>query len=877
LVDCKGTRPTNGSFKIGGTGTTLLGVILAVSLLIVSSTVLLVAGETLSAGAASSSTIVGTPAPPASRAPSSFPSLTYGNASFVLPDWNPLAPYAFSGNGANQLFGAENQTPLLSWSADGVFYVNQTDQLVFFNFATESVTWISAWTPLYQNLMDYQGIENTEWITGDGSFVYTFGCLSLCAPNSSLTLYAVNVSTGQSFEHTYTGVEVKDGTVTTQSNAQINLIGYNGSSDLAVLVASDGKMLAWSLANGTQWTLYDLPYFEANNLYWVPELNSYVNVEAGGSIADNWQQLRFNGQALTQVAHGSWGSTVQGNYVLGLVYNVTAHRIYTDAGYVHASTDEHFYWPVANGILGPTVGVLMNNMNWTNEVSSEHRIQSIAEGASFHSGWGCAVCVNGSDLPEDAFPYNPVTNTTYVTNEAIAPYGYFPSFDVEGMFYNSSYVISLYSTDCQETNCSIAQSDGSVYWIYAVNQGEFPFAPDAPIAVPDPPSAPRLTGLTSTPTTITLTWNQPDVRDLPLINYTLFYGTSGSSGYSHAVSLLPEERAFTATGLTPGSTYDFDLVPLNQHYFGSGLVFSAAAESMPAYPVTFQRTGISYTTPWEFWMNSTSGGPSFYNQGTGTSLVAVAVNGPYTYTAAATGYSEASGVVTVSGAPVVVNVTFTRVYSVGFVESGLPTGTRWSVTLNGTISGSTGLSLGFIEPNGSYLFTVGSVAGYAPNPLTGTASVNGAADTVTITFTAILPGTYPVVFTESGLPLGIRWSVTLNGTLQASNGPSIEFVEPSGNYTYSVGAPVGYSATPNPGTAAVQGKNASVTIRFVPASPSSGPTGWGILTGTVLGVPLYYWILGVGVIAGVGAFAILRSRRRTPPSPRDRTPSGKAD
>jgi hypothetical protein len=873
VVHRRATRRARESLAIERARATVLGVLLTLSLLAVSSTLSAVAEKTSSAGSIPSGPIGRPTVPPPS--PSSFPSLAYGNASFVLPGWNPLAPYAYSGNGANGQFGTENQTPLLSWSADGVYYVNRTDQLVFFNLATASVTRIGPWLPLYQNLMYYQGIENTEWITDDGSFVYTFGCLTPCIPSSSITVYALNVSTGASFEHTFTGVSVDLGKVTTWTNAQINLIGPNGSSDIAVLVASNGEMLAWSLANQTQWTLYELPYFEANNLYWVPELNSYVNVQADGARADGWQQLRFDGRSLTEVARGTWGSNVQGNYVFGLVYNVTAHRIYTDAGYVRDNTNEHFYWPVTNGILGPTVGVLMNDANWTNEVTSEHRTQALAEGTSFHSSWGCAPCVNGSDLPVNAFPYNPVTNTTFVTNVAIAPGSSFPSYDVEGMFYNSSYVISLYSTDCARTDCSAYRSDGTVSWIYAAGQGEFPFAADAPIAVPDPPATPQLTSLTSTATAITLTWSQPDLQDLPLINYTLYYGSSPNELYSHAVSLLPEQRAFTLTGLTSASTYYFDLVPLNLHYFGSGLTFSAAAEPLRAYPVTFHQASLASTTTWEYWMNSTSQGPSYYDRGTATDLLAVAVDGSYTYAAAATGYSAPSGGLTVRGASVVVNLTFVRVYSVGFAETGLPTGTRWSVTLNGTTAASTGPSLGFVEANGSYAFTVGSPAGYAPNPLTGVATVNGAAGSMTIAFTAILPGTYPVVFTESGLPSGTRWSVTLNGTLETSSGPSIEFVEPNGSYPYEVGAPAGYTASPHPGSAAVEGRNASVTIGFKPAAPGPGSGGaWGILTGTVAGVPLYYWILGAGAMALVGAFLVQRHRRRTRPSPSDPRPSG---
>ena len=47
---------------------------------------------------------------------------------------------------------------------------------------------------------------------------------------------------------------------------------------------------------------------------------------------------------------------------------------------------------------------------------------------------------------------------------------------------------------------------------------------------------------------------------------------------------------------------------------------------------------------------------------------------------------------------------------------------------------------------------------------------------------------YPVIFTESGLPSGTSWSVTLNGTSQTSSTATIGFEEPNGSYVYYVAA-----------------------------------------------------------------------------------------
>ncbi len=54
---------------------------------------------------------------------------------------------------------------------------------------------------------------------------------------------------------------------------------------------------------------------------------------------------------------------------------------------------------------------------------------------------------------------------------------------------------------------------------------------------------------------------------------------------------------------------------------------------------------------------------------------------------------------------------------------------------------------------------------------------------------------YLVTFTQSGLPLGMNWSATLNGTTLISNGSSITFNIASGTYNYSINLPSGYTSS----------------------------------------------------------------------------------
>jgi len=166
----------------------------------------------------------------------------------------------------------------------------------------------------------------------------------------------------------------------------------------------------------------------------------------------------------------------------------------------------------------------------------------------------------------------------------------------------------------------------------------------------------------------------------------------------------------------------------------------------------------------------------------------------------------------------VIGVAPTVTYSVTFAESGLPSGTAWSVTLNGSNENSTGPAIVFSEPNGAYAYAVGGVTDYTATPSTGTVPVAGASPaTVAIVFTPV----YLVTFTESGLQYRMSWSATLDGTTQSSTRTSILFTEPNGSYSYTTGFVSGYDRDPTSGSLAVNGVAVVVTVSFtlVPLTP----------------------------------------------------------
>lgn len=73
-------------------------------------------------------------------------------------------------------------------------------------------------------------------------------------------------------------------------------------------------------------------------------------------------------------------------------------------------------------------------------------------------------------------------------------------------------------------------------------------------------------------------------------------------------------------------------------------------------------------------------------------------------------------------------------YAVTFGETGLPAGSNWSVSISTSTIYSTSPTLGFVEKNGTYVFSVSAPAGYVARPATGSLVVSGKSVNVRITF-----------------------------------------------------------------------------------------------------------------------------------------------
>jgi hypothetical protein len=284
------------------------------------------------------------------------------------------------------------------------------------------------------------------------------------------------------------------------------------------------------------------------------------------------------------------------------------------------------------------------------------------------------------------------------------------------------------------------------------------------------------------------------------------------------------------------------------------------------FGVEFNESGLPVGTPWSV---QVSGGPAILS--TGDNLTVNEINGSYSYTVASSNRSWAApaGTFTVDGQSGMETVTFSLVtFAVTFTETGLPEGVTWSVNASGHApASSTAPTIVLSEPNGSFTFTASRPDRTYEIP-TGSFDVAGADVAVSVPYQRV---TLSVIFTETGLPDTVTWSVSINGAPHSGTG-NIEVAGlVNGSYPYTIGALSGYTASPSTGTILVSGQPVAQSIAFAKVSPASTFLGLSNTEG--------YLVVFGGVLAAIAVVAIVlllaRRRRPTPPSaPPRRTTSG---
>jgi hypothetical protein len=266
----------------------------------------------------------------------------------------------------------------------------------------------------------------------------------------------------------------------------------------------------------------------------------------------------------------------------------------------------------------------------------------------------------------------------------------------------------------------------------------------------------------------------------------------GSGSFNVSVTVTDE--------VTSASAVDYTTIYVDPVVTGS--FFTINPNVVQTFPVNFTAIGLPFLVPWSV----TLGGDM--QNSTSSDLVFLELDGTFGYSVAPVpGYevSPPSGTVSVSGSGASVDIFFNPVftYPIIFNETGLPSGAAWNVTLNGQTASGVG-NITFFEPFAIFQYTIGYLSGFNATPNSG---ITFADSVVLISFNVSTVVDYVVTFTESGLPFGTTWDVTLNDTLYAVDGPTLQVPMPDGVYAYSIGVLPAYHVAPHTGSVVVSGAN----------------------------------------------------------------------
>ncbi len=245
---------------------------------------------------------------------------SYSYQNITLPNYATFGAYMRSTLGI--------QLPVVSWNSSwpGIYYVDSSNNLVQYQFGNGIVTTIAKVTPLSHTWPNYQMISTLFWVVGQNKDRALF--FGTIPTSTDLYLETVNLATGKVLMLD-TGISASS----TNTNAQADYVG----NDIAQIVTSSGAIDMFNMNTGAKWSGGTLGFFEANNEYYVPGINSIINTEAGGSTSDIVEQWQLNWSkaqpTYTKVASFAFDSGRLINGVDGVVYDPTTSEIFFVGGW----------------------------------------------------------------------------------------------------------------------------------------------------------------------------------------------------------------------------------------------------------------------------------------------------------------------------------------------------------------------------------------------------------------------------------------------------------------------------------------------------------------------------------------------------------------
>ncbi|WP_298275473.1 ice-binding family protein [Ferroplasma sp.] len=189
------------------------------------------------------------------------------------------------------------------------------------------------------------------------------------------------------------------------------------------------------------------------------------------------------------------------------------------------------------------------------------------------------------------------------------------------------------------------------------------------------------------------------------------------------------------------------------------------------FNVTFTETGLPTGAVWNLTLNNVLLSSS------GSSISMGETNGTYAFNIVSSSSDKiypSTGDITVSGEHAYNTVLFASpnqaVYTITAKETGLSTGIQWEMTMNGSKDTSSNSTITFFVTNGTYSYTIGNVSGYKTSTTSGTVTVNGANESLSVAYTSthapksLIPG---ISNTELYIIVGVIAAIAIIGGIGA--------------------------------------------------------------------------------------------------------------
>ena len=510
---------------------------------------------------------------------SSSPAYDYDNLTYHLVNYDPLTAYVNSRPGY--------QYPTLSSDpaqAAGIYYVqNETDGSYPFveqSIATNMVTPIAHIIPLYQKFAGYAAMIDNEFFLEYGYDVALFfGTTTPTGTHYSLEL--VNLTTGSfSMWNTTWG--------TSPSNQQAQYLG----NDVVAVISSNGSVEGFNLSSHQSWSMTStrLPFFEANNLYWLPQMDQFLNVEAEGSAADVvelWAENPSAEPTFSLEQTYTWGSHITVNGVNGVGFNVSYSSgrpgvVFSTGNGAGVLTNVVLTY--ASSIPGPTDTISGSNDSG-NCNDGTKTAGLLAEQYVYTSSY--FLCW----APEDNLLHNvwdPWNNSYLTTNITPVTPKTCDNACFEGTYApTSAYLLNF--------NATAILAGGPTNPPYDVVY-DYQNASDPQFTPAFGPTGLRVGHVTTT--SIPLSWINPQGT---LLNDTVYQGPSCGI-YSTNVSLGNATTSYLVVGLAPATSYCFAVSSWNATG-QSPLSAPVVGTTLPDAPSALTLTAVTETTASLTWKN----------------------------------------------------------------------------------------------------------------------------------------------------------------------------------------------------------------------------------------------------------------------------------